>query len=103
MRAIAGPAPRKAPIPRDAGMPTLATIVIHAQATRRSGYQYQFTPKHHGADPDAAQWLPSLRLEEEFAVFDLADEHELADKDGRLYGVLRNAEGEFRDLGTWQQ
>jgi hypothetical protein len=28
---------------------------------------------------------------------------ELSDKDGRLYGVLRDAEGELRDLGTWQQ
>jgi hypothetical protein len=84
-------------------MPTLAQIVIHDQRTRRRGYQYQFTPKHHGGDVGAAQWLPSLRLEEEFTVFDTADEHELSDGDGRLYGVLRNAEGELRDLGTWQQ
>ena len=84
-------------------MPTLAAIVIHGQPTRRSGYRYQFTPKHHGADPEAAQWLPSLRLEEEFAVFDAADEHELSDDDGRLYGVLRNADEALRDIGTWQQ
>jgi hypothetical protein len=84
-------------------MPTLAEIVIHGQPTRRSGYRYQFTPKHHGGDPGAAQWLPALTLEEEFVVFDGADEHELSDEDGRLYGVLRDAEGRLRDLGTWQQ
>lgn len=84
-------------------MPTLAEIVIHPQPTRRSGYRYQFTPKHHGGDAEAAQWLPGLRLEEEFAVFDTADEHDLSDDDGRLYGVLRDADGELRDLGTWQQ
>jgi hypothetical protein len=84
-------------------MPTLAEIIIHGQLTRRSGYRYQFTPKHHGGDVGAAQWLPILRLEEEFAVFDAADEHELSDDAGRLYGVLRSADGKLRDLGTWQQ
>jgi hypothetical protein len=90
-------------MPWKAGMPIIAEIVIHGQTTRRSGYRYQLTPKHHGGDPGAAQWLPALGLEEEFGVFDTADQHELSDEEGRLYGVLRDAEGELRDLGTWQQ
>jgi len=83
-------------------MPTLAEIVIHTQPTRRSGYQYQFTPKHHGADAEAAQGLPGLSLDEEFAVFDSADGNDLSDESGWLYGVERDGEG-LRDLGTWAQ
>jgi hypothetical protein len=84
-------------------MPTLATVVVHETLTGRNRYQYQSTPKHHGADAAAAQWLPKLTLEEEFAVFNLADQNELADEDGRLYGVLRIGENDLRDVGTWQQ
>jgi hypothetical protein len=84
-------------------MPTLATVVVHDRTTDRSHYQYQFTPKHHGAGGDAAQWLPSLTLQEEFAVFNSADQHELSDDVGRLYGVLPNGEDGLRDLGTWNQ
>jgi hypothetical protein len=83
-------------------MPTLTTIEVHATPTHRSGLTYQFTPKHHGAEATAAQWLPSLSLAEEFAVFDLADQHDLSDADGRLYG-LRPAEGGLGTLGTWDQ
>jgi hypothetical protein len=84
-------------------MPTLATVVVHGTLTGRSNYRYQFTPKHHGADGTAAQWLPNLSLDEEFAVFDEADEHEISDEEGRLYGVQRDTEGELRYLGTWNQ
>jgi hypothetical protein len=84
-------------------MPTLANVVVHGQVTGRSSYRYQFTPKHHGADPNAAQWLPSLSLEEEFAVFNGADEHELSDGEGNLYGVRRDDEGELLYVGTWNQ
>lgn len=38
--------------------PTLAEIVEHPVRTAARSYRYQFTPKHHGADRDAAQWLP---------------------------------------------
>lgn len=84
-------------------MPTLATVVVHATPTERSNYHYQFTPKHHGADTTAAQWLPSMSLEEEFAIFDEADMRDFSDEDGRLYGVQRGSEGELQFLGTWNQ
>jgi hypothetical protein len=84
-------------------MPTLSTVVVHGTLTARSRYQYQFTPKHHGADPNAAQWLPALSLDDEFSVFDGADEHELSDEDGNLYGVRTDGEGGLRYIGTWNQ
>jgi hypothetical protein len=68
-------------------MPTLTEVVVHGRRTTRREYQYQFTPKHHGANASAAQWLPELSLDEEFDIFDAADEHDLSDDDGRLYGV----------------
>ena len=53
---------------------------IHPVPTRRSEYRYLFYDKHHGrGGPDAAQWLPSLSQDEEFAVFDLADRDELSE------------------------
>jgi len=84
-------------------MATLTTVEEHHTLTGRSSYRYQFTPKHHGADSDAAQWLPSMTLDEEFVVFDEADEHELNDDDGNLYGVQRDDDGEVRYIGTWNQ
>lgn len=81
-------------------MPTLPTVEIHAEVTRRSRYRYQFTPKHHGADRNAAQWLPGLSLAQEFSVFDLADEHELSDDRGRLYGLLMTADAGVQFIGT---
>jgi hypothetical protein len=84
-------------------MPTLAGIVVHPQPTRTRAYRYQFTAKHHGADARAAQWLPSLSLEEEFRVFDEAVFRDIIDEVDRYYGVLQGVDGELRDLGTWQQ
>jgi hypothetical protein len=81
-------------------MPTLATVTPHEDVTHGHQYRYQFTPKHHGADKEAAQWLPTLSLEEEFQVFNSADEHELADDDGRMYGVERVGPDSLRTLGT---
>jgi hypothetical protein len=81
-------------------MPTLSVIVVHAQVTRASGYRYQFTPKHHGADPNASMWLPELSLDEEFSVFDNADLQRVADSRGCLYGILRDENGELQILGT---
>lgn len=83
-------------------MPILQNIELHEIRTGRSGYQYQFTPKHHGQDAQAARWLPELSLEEEFAVFGVADQFEIADDDGWLYGVQPEADG-LRELGTWSQ
>jgi hypothetical protein len=84
-------------------MPTLSEVVVHQTVTRRSEYRYLFTPKHHGADREAAQWRPELTLEEEFAVFDLADLHELSDYDGRLYGFEREDDDGLRHLGIWDE
>lgn len=83
-------------------MPRLQNIRVHPVPTVRSGYRYQFTPKHHGADPQAAQWLPELSLEEEFAVFDSADQFEIVGDNGWLYGVQPEGGG-LRELGTWSQ
>ena len=83
-------------------MPTLSTILEHDVVTDRSSFRYHFTPKHHGGDAAAAQWLPSLTLDEEFDVFNLADSHELSDERGWLYGIRRLG-NDLQDLGTWGQ
>lgn len=83
-------------------MPTLSLIVVHSEVTERSHYAYQFTPKHHGAVPGAAQWLPSLSLDEEFHVFNVADRESLCDNRGWLYGMHKVGD-ELVDLGTWSQ
>lgn len=84
-------------------MPTLTALVIHDQVTRRNHYRYQFTPKHHGMDASAAQWLPTMTLEAEFAIFDGADEHELFAEDGNLYGVQPDEQGGLRHIGKWNE
>ncbi len=84
-------------------MPTLATIALHNARTRRSELAYQFTPKHHGGDRNATQWLPELTLGEEFAIFDMADEHELADAGGTLFGLQREGQDSLRSLGTQRE
>ena len=61
---------------------------IHRVPTRRSGYLYLFYNKHHGrGGPEAAQWLPGLSRDDEFAVFDVADRDDLSDVRGWLYGM----------------
>lgn len=88
------------------GMPTVTEVVVHGERTNRSGYEYQFTPKHHGgpgSGPDAAQWVTSLNLDEEFAIFDTADEHELSDRDGNLYGVEPDGPDSLRYIGVWNE
>ena len=77
---------------------------IHPVPTRRSGYRYLFYDKHHGrGGPDSAQWLPSMSHDDEFAVFDTADFHDLSDDRGWLYGIRRDPDGEVLPLGTWGQ
>jgi hypothetical protein len=76
---------------------------IHPVPTRRSGYRYQSYKIHHGrGGRDDAQWLPTLSHDEEFAVFDTADFHEIS-AERRLYGVLTGPEGGVLGLGTWGQ
>lgn len=82
-------------------MPTLANIVDHPLPTQKTGFLYIFTPKHHGADKGASCWLPELPLEREFSIFDAADQHEIADDAGNLYGLSRSEEGGLHYLGIW--
>ncbi len=84
-------------------MPTLATIIVHPQGTQANGLRYQFTPKHHGMDLGAAQWLVTMTLDEEFGVFDGADQHALADGRGWLYGIWPDGTSGLRSLGTLDQ
>ncbi len=73
----------------------------HPTPTARSGYRYVFTSKHHGGGASGdSRW--AITQDEEFSVFDTADQHAIADSDGRLYGVLRQGGG-LADLGTWFQ
>jgi hypothetical protein len=74
---------------------------LHPAATQRSGYQYFFYTKHHrsGKSP-YAQWDPGLTKDEEFAVFDLADLHDLADQNGHLFGVHIGPGKKPLELGT---
>jgi hypothetical protein len=82
----------------------MADDPIHPEPTRKSGYRYTFTGKHHGGgSPGDARWNPDLSKDQEFSVFDDADFFAIADKDGWMYGVLGAGNGELLDLGTWQQ
>jgi hypothetical protein len=62
-----------------------------------------FTAKHHGAIKSAAQWLPALSEDDEFASFDGADELQLSDEDGHLYGALSDGTESLRYLGIYQE
>lgn len=80
------------------------TIPEHPTPTRNHAYRYLFHPKHH--DPGRVadgQWLPEMTRDEEFAVFDLADDHDLLDEDGSLYGLRLSPAGEILALGTLEQ
>jgi hypothetical protein len=74
---------------------------IHPVPTRRSGYRYLFSDRHHGHDARASRWDPEMSREEEFAVFDTADFHDLTDDRGRLYGVRNDPDGRILQLGVW--
>ncbi len=74
---------------------------LHPRRTERSGYEYYFYDKHHKAGySEDAQWLPEMTHDEEFAVFNLADSHELSNEKGDLYGLRLSAEGNVLILGT---
>jgi hypothetical protein len=87
-------------------MPTVTEVLVHGERTRRSQHQYQFIPKHHGgpgAGHGVAQWLTEVSLDEEFAIFNAADEHDLSDDDGNLYGVERDGPDRLRKIGVWSE
>lgn len=73
----------------------------HASRTRRSGYRYFFYAKHHATGPSRhAQWLPDLGREDEFSVFNIADEFNLSNSQGDLFGLLVRPGGSVEILGT---
>jgi len=74
----------------------------HPQPTRRHGYRYLFTSKHHEGHGDA-QWVASLSEADEFAVFDGADEMELSDENGNLFGALSEGDDSLRTLGIFAE
>ena len=87
------------------------TLRIPTQSTRRN-LSYVFTPKHHGASKTASCWQPAMTLDEEFTVFDRADgivvqapadDRQVADADGNIYGYTVLADGTLDELGTWYQ
>jgi hypothetical protein len=73
----------------------------HPERTRRNGFRYCFYIAHHGRGvSDDSQWAEDLGPDEEFAIFDEADWHDLSDPKGHLYGVRRSPDGMILDLGT---
>lgn len=72
----------------------------HGDRTTRSRHRYLFLAKHHGGDPKAATWLALMSQREEFSIFDSADERQIADERGWLYGVWPDGSGGLREIGT---
>lgn len=75
----------------------------YPQTTQRSRFRYLFTYKHHGGNKSAAQWCTDLSEDDEFAVFDGADEMEISDEKGNLYGALSDGEESLRLLGNLRE
>src|SRR5437867_9439484 len=87
--------------PRGTGM--AVQDIEHPARTRRSGYRYLFTAKHHGGDKRATMWLKEIDRNTEFSIFDVADFLEVADGRGWLFGVLPNDDGDLREVGTGEE
>ena len=62
-------------------MPTVRATREHSQVTTKNRHRYQFTPKHHGGpgSKGQAQWLEAISFEEEFSVFEAADNFAIVD------------------------
>lgn len=93
-------------------MPSIQNDITHPVVTARRALIYVFTPKHHGGNQTASCWLTALTLNEEFTIFDRsdgivvqppADNRQVADGNGNLYGYERLANGSLREIGTWHQ
>jgi hypothetical protein len=74
----------------------------HPAVTRRHGYRYRFTAKHHGGHGDG-QWSDSLSEDDEFAIFDDADDKELTDDDGSLFGAMKEGDDSLCILGYYHE
>src|ERR1017187_2918172 len=86
-------------------MPTVQVNTEHRQVTSENQRRSQFISKHHGGpgSKGQAQWVLSLTFDEEFSIFDEADSFVILDGKGHMYGVLRDGNGELRDVGTGQE
>ena len=76
---------------------------VHPILTRRKGQQYFFYTKHHQLSHSKdSQWLlpPSLTQDQEFWVFDNAENLELSDGPGNLYGFRQKSGKSTLSLGT---
>jgi hypothetical protein len=74
---------------------------LHPVVTQRSGYQYFFYTKHHQPNNKTdAQWEPAVTQDEEFAVFDLADLHDLSEPNSDLFGLHLGPGPTIQVLGT---
>jgi len=88
---------------KDRPVASHALTTNHPTATRRRGLLYQFTPKHHGADLDQGTWAEDVSDDDELSIFDDADDLEIDDENGNLYGVFRLPEEELRELGRFRE
>ena len=81
-------------------MPIIQANANHDVDSR--GLRYIFMEKHHGGPsaPGQAQWLPSLSFETEFWIFDQANIQNFKDKDGRLFGMLKEPTSVCEIIGT---
>ncbi len=80
-----------------------AAIPEHAVRTRNRELRYLFHTKHHVPGRprgEVAQWRIEVTREQEFGVFDLADDRDTFDPEENLYGVALDDEGEVLELGT---
>lgn len=94
-------------------MPFVKINTTHRVLTARRSLAYVFTPKHHGASPTSSCWLMDLTFDEEFAIFDRsdgiivqspdADNRQVADSNGNLYGYQSLPNGSLREIGSWHQ
>ena len=86
-------------------MPKIQVDIEHDQETVRSRHRYLFTEKHHGGPHSAgqAEWLPSLAFEAEFWIFNMADDFDFSDDDGRLYGMLKLPDSACEFIGVYKE
>jgi hypothetical protein len=75
-------------------MPKVQVEFTYRRVTANRQRRYQLTPKHHGfpVKPSDAQWHKDLQHDDEFDVFDRADQHDTCDEAHNLYGIAPDVE-----------
>lgn len=74
---------------------------VHPVRTNRRGLSYKFTCKHHKkGESNDAQWLDGLSREDEFQVFNRADEKDISNDNGDLFGMHLDTYGTVLPLGS---